>query len=95
MSDIRLVCKRCDRAFIWSDGEQRHFRDNGLHPPKHCPQCRAERKHEYREPTHHPQRGRSPEPQQEPVPSDAIWPQVVLISLAAAGAIVALWWLLL
>ena len=95
MSDIRFVCKRCDRAFIWSDGEQRYFRDNGLHPPKHCPECRAERKGEPREPTQPPQRGRLFGAQQEPARADAIWPQVVLISLAAAGAIVALWWLLL
>jgi hypothetical protein len=95
MSDIRFVCKRCGRAFIWSDGEQRYFRDNGLHPPKHCPKCRAERKGESMEPPQAQQRGRSPEPQQEQVRADAIWPQVVLISLAAAGAIVVLWWLFL
>ena len=48
MSDEVTLCVECGRAFTWSDGEQRYYREHGLDRPKRCPACRAQRKAEAR-----------------------------------------------
>ena len=48
MSDERIECVRCGQAFIWSAGEQRFYRERGLDRPKHCPDCRSQRRNEGR-----------------------------------------------
>lgn len=47
MSDERIICKKCGRPFIWSYGEQRFYKERGLDPPKHCPECRPLRRAEF------------------------------------------------
>lgn len=39
-------CVACGRAFAWSYGEQRYFRDHNLQPPNYCKDCLARRKRE-------------------------------------------------
>ena len=48
MSDERIECVECGRTFIWSAGEQRYFREHGLVRPKHCLDCRSQRRNESR-----------------------------------------------
>ncbi len=48
MSDERIECIECGRAFIWSTGEQRFYRERGLSQPKRCPDCRSQRRNESR-----------------------------------------------
>src|SRR5690349_8078725 len=44
MSSETRSCVACGRAFTWSYGEQRYFRDHKLQPPNHCKECLARRK---------------------------------------------------
>lgn len=44
MSDQRITCVDCGQIFTWTEGEQRFYRERGLHPPKHCRECRAHRR---------------------------------------------------
>jgi hypothetical protein len=44
VSDERFECVECGRIFIWSTGEQRFYRERGLSRPKHCPNCRSQRR---------------------------------------------------
>ena len=46
MSDEIRVCVKCGRKFVWSYGEQRHFREMGFQPPKHCKKCASRRWYE-------------------------------------------------
>lgn len=46
MSDTRLVCVECGEAFIWSEGEQRYYRERGLSQPKRCQNCRSHKNQE-------------------------------------------------
>jgi DNA-directed RNA polymerase subunit RPC12/RpoP len=48
MSDERIECVKCGRAFIWSAGEQRFYREHRLDRPKRCPGCRSQRRNESR-----------------------------------------------
>ena len=47
MSDVVITCNRCGRSFVWSEGEQRYYKERGLHPPKRCEPCRAKHKNEF------------------------------------------------
>jgi DNA-directed RNA polymerase subunit RPC12/RpoP len=48
VSDERIECVTCGRAFIWSAGEQRFYRERRLDRPKRCPDCRSQRRDESR-----------------------------------------------
>jgi DNA-directed RNA polymerase subunit RPC12/RpoP len=48
MSDERIECVECGRAFIWSSGEQRFYQEHRLDRPKRCPNCRSHRRDERR-----------------------------------------------
>ena len=38
--DFNLVCKECGQTFLFSEGEQKYYLQNGLMPPKRCKFCR-------------------------------------------------------
>lgn len=42
--DITIICKQCQKLFIWTAGEQRYYANKGLATPKYCPQCREIRR---------------------------------------------------
>jgi uncharacterized membrane protein YsdA (DUF1294 family) len=46
MSDQTIRCVDCGRKFIWSDGEQRFYRERKLDPPRRCADCRSHRHNE-------------------------------------------------
>lgn len=48
MSDEIIECVKCKRDFIWTEGEQRFFREHNLNRPKLCRECRAQRNSERR-----------------------------------------------
>jgi hypothetical protein len=42
---MELRCARCHMAFTLTEGEQQFYRDRHLSQPRHCPACRAWRRH--------------------------------------------------
>ncbi len=45
MADRNLVCKDCQREFVFTDGEQEFYKEKGLqNDPQRCPDCRKEKK---------------------------------------------------
>jgi hypothetical protein len=45
MADKTLICKDCQKEFVFTDGEQEFYREKGLvNEPQRCPDCRKERK---------------------------------------------------
>ena len=39
--DKSISCIDCEKDFIWTDGEQKFYRDKGLqNPPKRCKECK-------------------------------------------------------
>jgi len=46
MSDQVIECVTCGKKFTWTSNEQRYYKERGLSTPKHCPDCRAERRNE-------------------------------------------------
>jgi hypothetical protein len=47
MPDKTLVCKDCNKEFIFTEGEQTFYQEKGLqNEPQRCPDCRKARKHE-------------------------------------------------
>ena len=46
MNDELITCQGCGRAFVWSYGEQRYYREHNLHRPKRCAACRQKHKSE-------------------------------------------------
>ncbi len=46
MNDELITCQGCGRAFVWSYGEQRYYREHNLQKPKRCAACRQQRKRE-------------------------------------------------
>jgi len=50
MPDKTLICKECNREFVFTENEQAFYKEKGFeNEPQRCPDCRAARK----------QRGRS------------------------------------
>lgn len=44
--DKQIICKDCDRKFIFSVDEQKYFAEKGLaNDPKRCPECRVVHRH--------------------------------------------------
>ena len=45
MSDKKLVCKECQKEFVFTVGEQEFYKEKGfLNEPQRCPECRRARK---------------------------------------------------
>ena len=45
MSDKQLVCKECQKEFLFTVGEQEFYQEKGfLNEPQRCPECRRARK---------------------------------------------------
>ncbi len=47
MPDKTLVCKDCNKEFVFTEGEQVFYAEKGLqNEPQRCPECRKARKAE-------------------------------------------------
>lgn len=45
MADRNLVCKDCDKEFVFTEGEQAFYKEKGFeNDPVRCPECRKARK---------------------------------------------------
>jgi len=42
--DITIICRQCQKPFIWTAGEQRYYSSKGLATPRYCPKCREIRR---------------------------------------------------
>ncbi len=42
MADKTIVCKECNREFVFTENEQEFYREKGFqNEPQRCPECRA------------------------------------------------------
>lgn len=47
MADKNLVCKDCQKEFVFTEGEQAFYKEKGFeNEPQRCPDCRRARKAE-------------------------------------------------
>jgi hypothetical protein len=46
VSDITMMCIVCGEEFLWTDDDQKFFKQKGFHPPKRCEKCRRARRQE-------------------------------------------------
>lgn len=45
MSDKPIMCKDCQKEFLFTEGEQAFYKEKGFeNDPQRCPECRRERK---------------------------------------------------
>lgn len=45
MADKTLVCKDCEKEFVFTEGEQAFYKEKGFeNEPQRCPECRKARK---------------------------------------------------
>ena len=45
MPDKTLICKDCNKEFIFTEGEQEFFKEKGFeNEPTRCPECRKAKK---------------------------------------------------
>ncbi len=45
MPDKTLICKECNKEFVFTEGEQQFYLEKGLqNEPQRCPDCRRARK---------------------------------------------------
>lgn len=44
--DLTIKCLDCGTDFIFTEGEQRYYKERGLYPPKRCYYCRQKRKND-------------------------------------------------
>jgi hypothetical protein len=49
MSDITITCRDCKNEFVWTEGEQKFYKQKGLKKPTVCPICRAKKRAEERQ----------------------------------------------
>jgi hypothetical protein len=50
MADKTLVCKDCQKEFVFTEGEQAFYKEKGFeNEPQRCPDCRRARKQERRQ----------------------------------------------
>lgn len=40
MADKQIQCASCGRSFTFTAGEQRHYQERGISPPRRCQGCR-------------------------------------------------------
>ncbi|SKA81476.1 Probable zinc-ribbon domain-containing protein [Caloramator quimbayensis] len=49
MPDKTIVCKDCNKEFVFTEGEQEFYKEKGFqNEPLRCPECRKARKQERR-----------------------------------------------
>lgn len=41
MSYITIKCKNCGNNFVWSEEEQKLYKQRGVTDPEYCPICRG------------------------------------------------------
>lgn len=45
MPDKNLICKDCNKEFVFTEGEQEFYAEKGLvNEPQRCPECRKAKK---------------------------------------------------
>ena len=45
MADKTLICKDCQKEFVFTEGEQAFYKEKGFeNEPQRCPDCRKARK---------------------------------------------------
>ena len=48
MPDKNLICKDCNKEFVFTEGEQEFYAEKGLqNEPQRCPECRKAREAEF------------------------------------------------
>ena len=48
MPDKTLICKDCQKEFVFTEGEQEFYQEKGLvNEPQRCPECRQAQKARY------------------------------------------------
>ncbi|MDD4147068.1 MAG: zinc-ribbon domain-containing protein [Candidatus Cloacimonetes bacterium] len=48
MADKTIICRDCNKEFVFTDGEQEFYREKGLqNEPQRCPECRKAKKAEF------------------------------------------------
>ena len=48
MPDKTLICKDCQKEFVFTEGEQEFYQEKGLvNEPQRCPECRKAKKARY------------------------------------------------
>jgi uncharacterized membrane protein YsdA (DUF1294 family) len=47
MGDRVIECVECGQKFLWTEADQRFYREHGWVPPKRCKACRQQRDREY------------------------------------------------
>ena len=48
MPDKTLICKDCQKEFVFTEGEQEFYKEKGLeNEPQRCPECRKAKKSRY------------------------------------------------
>ncbi|CCJ34401.1 zinc-ribbon domain-containing protein [Caloramator australicus] len=49
MADKSIICKDCGKEFIFTEGEQKFYKEKGFeNDPVRCPKCRKAKKQERR-----------------------------------------------
>jgi hypothetical protein len=49
MPDKTIICKDCNKEFIFTEGEQEFYKEKGFqNDPQRCPECRKARKQQRR-----------------------------------------------
>ena len=45
MADKKVICKDCEKEFLFTEGEQAFYKEKGFeNEPQRCPECRKARK---------------------------------------------------
>ena len=45
MEDKKIICRDCNKEFIWTVGEQEFYKEKGFdNEPIRCPECRRAKK---------------------------------------------------
>jgi uncharacterized protein with PIN domain len=48
MADKNIICKDCNKEFVFTDGEQEFYKEKGLqNEPQRCPECRKAKKADF------------------------------------------------
>jgi hypothetical protein len=47
--DREIICGDCSTSFVFTESEQKYYKEKELNEPKRCKECRARRKAEWTE----------------------------------------------
>ncbi len=48
MPDKTIICRDCNKEFVFTEGEQEFYQEKGLqNEPQRCPECRKAKKAEF------------------------------------------------